>query len=90
MIWDLENCPIPTGHSHQVPAIVKFLRSCFRASRVVTAAANPCSPGLTEQLRALTYCDVEVLTFFRPAIASERKHSCADYMLKRVLSAGGC
>lgn len=88
VIWDLENCPIPTGYSHQVPAVVKVLRSHFRASRVVTAAANPCSSGLTEQLRALTYCDVEVLTFFRPvnASASENKHSCADYMLKRVQS----
>ena len=90
VIWDLENCPLPTGYGHQVPALVKMLRNHFRASRVVTAAANPCTSGLTEQLRALTYCDVEVQTFFRPvnASASEKKYSCSDYMLKRVLSAG--
>ncbi|KAK9817617.1 hypothetical protein WJX74_004869 [Apatococcus lobatus] len=87
IIWDLENCQVPVTYSSQIPALIKALRSRFRASRVVTAAANPSISPLTEQLHTLTYCDVEVLTYFRPAKAcsSEGKHSCADYMLKRAL-----
>ena len=87
VIWDLENCTVPTRLNQQLPLLVKALRSAFRASRVVTAAEIPTSDkGTVEQLRALSYCDVEVLTFLRPdkAASSAKKHSSADYMLKRV------
>lgn len=87
VIWDLENCGIPASCTPGIPTLVRALRSAFHASRVVTAAAVPPSTtGVTEQLRALSYCDVEVLTFVRPDKSSitARKHSSADYMLKRV------
>lgn len=67
--------------------MVKALRSSFRASRVVTAAEIPATnKAKTDQLRALSYSDVEVLTFLRPDTvnSSEKKHSSADFMLKRV------
>ena len=86
VIWDLENCAIPARFNDQLPALVKALRSSYRASRVVTAAEIPATnTAKTDQLRTLSYCDVEVLTFLRPdSNSSAKKHSSADYMLKRV------
>ncbi len=87
VIWDLENCAIPARLNEQLPTLVKALRSSFRASRVVTAAEIPATgTAKTDQLRALSYSDVEVLTFLRPDSinTSAKKHSSADYMLKRV------
>ena len=87
VIWDLENCAVPARCNEQLPALVKALRSSFRASRVVTAAEIPATnKAKTDQLRALSYSDVEVLTFLRPDTvnSSETKHSSADFMLKRV------
>ena len=91
VIWDLENCGIPASFSKQLPAIVKALRSTSGASRVVTAVAVPVSPSVTEQLQALSHCDVEVLSVMRPQkpATSERKHSNADYLLKRVRAEPG-
>ncbi|KAK9867156.1 hypothetical protein WJX84_004053 [Apatococcus fuscideae] len=87
VIWDLENCAIPARFNDQLPALVKALRSSYRASRVVTAAEIPATnTAKTDQLRTLSYCDVEVLTFLRPdSNSSAKKHSSADYMLKRAL-----
>ncbi len=88
VIWDLENCGIPACYTPHIPSLVRALRSTFLASRVVTTAAvSPSTVGLTEQLRAVSHCDVEVLTFVRPAKSSitAKKHNNADYLLKRVL-----
>ncbi|KAK9817637.1 hypothetical protein WJX74_010962 [Apatococcus lobatus] len=87
VIWDLENCGVPASFSKQLPAIARALRSTSGASRVVTAVAVPVSPSVTEQLQALVHCDVEVLTVMRPqkSATSEKKHSNADYLLKRAL-----
>ena len=53
---------------------------------MVTAVAVPISPSVTEQLHVLSHCDVEVLSVMRPqkSATSEKKHSNADYLLKRV------
>lgn len=86
VIWDLENCSIPAGFSNQLPAIVRALRTTSGASRVVTAVATPVPAAVNEQLQLLLHCDVEVLTVMRPqrGSISEKKHSSADYLLKRV------
>lgn len=87
VIWDLENCAVPARYLEQLQALVKATRASFKASRVVTAVATPPSDaGVLAQLRELSYCDVEVLSFLRPQkpFSSASKHSSADYMLKRV------
>lgn len=87
VIWDLENCGVPARYLEQLPELVKATRAAFHASRVVTAVATPpADAGVLAQLRELSYCDVEVLSFLRPekSNSSASKHSSADYMLKRV------
>ena len=86
VVWDLENCSVPASFTKQLPTVVRALRSISGASRVITAVATPVSAAVNEQLQMLLHCDVEVLTVMRPerSASSERKHSSADYLLKRV------
>ena len=90
VIWDLENCAVPASYLSQLPTLVRAMRIAFRASSVVTAAAMPPSDaGIIEQLRALSHCDVEICSYFRPerCSGSASKYSSADYVLKRVCMA---
>ena len=85
VIWDLENCAVPSKYCKDIPKLVKALKANVQTCRVVTAVAAPTTqPSAADQLRALSECDVEVLSFPRQRSGSAKKYNSSDYVLKRV------